>query len=710
MLGPAVMKENRSVWQRYFPRVFGTGMGILVVAMIPELFAVEEYPGAEWIRATPEAMGMDAAKLAEARRYAETGGGAGCVIRAGRLVAEWGDPKRKYDLKSSSKGIGVTALGLALMDGVVELDDPAVKYHPDFGVPPQSNAETGWLPRITLRHLATQTAGFQKPGGYTPLLFEPGTHWDYSDSGPNWLAECLTLAYGRDMESLLFDRVFSRLGITPDDLYWRPNAYRPHEINGLKRCEFGSGVHANVDAMARIGYLYLRGGVWQGTRILPLDFVHAVGRPDLRVRGLPMYAPDQNNAAGQSPRHYGLLWWNNADGTLPKVPSNTFWTWGLHESLIIVIPDLDMVMARAGRDWKREPGGRHYDVLAPFMNPLVEAVVSAPRYPNAPYPPSRELVNTRWQDASQILRLAPGSDNWPMTWGDDGAQYTAYGDGWGFVPKVEDKLSLGFARVFGNPPKIAGENIRTPTGEQSGQGAAGKKASGILMVDGVLYLLARNADNAQLAWSSNHGRTWQWSPWKFTTSFGCPTFLNFGKNYAGARDDFAYIYSHDNSSAYRRADRMVLARVPKANISDRSAYQFFTGLTAEGNPEWSIDIADRGAVFSHANRCYRNGITYNPGLERYLWCQILGGSSPNPPGNERNDTRFAGGFGIYDAPEPWGPWTTVFFTEQWDVGPGESSRLPVKWMAPDGSTCHLVFSGNDHFSVRQVHFTQATPP
>ena len=62
------------------------------------------------------------------------------------------------------------------------------------------------------------------------------------------------------------------------------------------------------------------------------------------------------------------------------------------------------------------------------------------------------------------------------------------------------------------------------------------------------------------------------------------------------------------------------------------------------------------------------------------------------------DIRFAGGFAIYDAPEPWGPWTTVYHTDQWDVGPGESCSLPTKWMSGDGRTVHLVFSGDDSFS------------
>src|SRR5207245_10174055 len=68
------------------------------------------------------------------------------------------------------------------------------------------------------------------------------------------------------------------------------------------------------------------------------------------------------------------------------------------------------------------------------------------------------------------------------------------------------------------------------------------------------------------------------------------------------------------------------------------------------------------------------------------------------------DARFRGGFGIYDAPEPWGPWTTVTYTEAWDVGPGESSSFPTKWMSGDGRTAHLVFSGDDCFSVRQATF------
>jgi hypothetical protein len=84
-------------------------------------------------------------------------------------------------------------------------------------------------------------------------------------------------------------------------------------------------------------------------------------------------------------------------------------------------------------------------------------------------------------------------------------------------------------------------------------------------------------------------------------------------------------------------------------------------------------------------------VSYNAGLKRYLWAQTPGG-----------DTRRRGGLAVYEAPEPWGPWSPVFETDAWDVGPGESASFPTKWMSADGRTAHLVFSGEDCFSVRRA--------
>jgi CubicO group peptidase (beta-lactamase class C family) len=649
------------------------------------------WPGTEWERVSPAVAGMSDEKLVEARAYATRVDGAGFITRHGRLVLSWGDEAKLYDLKSSSKSIGFTAMGLAMLDGKLSLNDRAIDCHPQFGIPPSENQSTPWPNRVKLLHLATHTAGFEKPGGYTKLFVPPGTKWAYSDGGPNWLAECITLTYRKDIQELLFDRIFNHLGIGRGDLRWRTNQYRDAKIDGIERREFGSGVHANVDAMARIGYLYLRGGEWNGRQLLPSDFVRQVARPPALLNNVSNVVEERYPKA---PAHYGLLWWNNADGTLPNVPRDAFWSWGLHDSLIVVIPSLDIVISRAGRGW-REGWGAGYARLAPFLNPIVAA--AATRQP--PYPPSPVITGIQWAPPESIIRKAAGSDNWPLTWADDGHQYTAYGDGWGFEPKVERKLSLGLSRIEGPPDNFRAVNIRSASVERVGQGGAGLKASGMLMVDGVLYMWMRNAANSVLTWSDDHGQTWNEADWRFVAGFGAPTFLNFGQNYEGARDGFVYIYSHDHDSAYEPADRMILARVPKSSIRDRDAYEYFAGLTTAGQPRWSASADKRAGVFDHPGRAYRSGITYNPSLKRYLWCQII------PVG----DTRFSGGFGVYDAPEPWGPWTTVYSTEKWDVGPGETCSFPAKWISSDGKTVHMVFSGDDAFSVRRATLTVPKP-
>ncbi len=652
-------------------------------------------PGGEWTDAKPQDVGMDTEVLAKARDYALQGDGSGMITRYGRVVMRWGDQKERYDLKSSTKAIGVTAVGLALKDGkFASLDEPAKKYQPELGIPPQSNAQTGWIDKITLFHLATQTAGFDKPGGYTELLFEPGTKWSYSDGGPNWLAECVTLVYKRDLQELMFERVFGPIGIRESDLAWRNNAYREQKINGIMRREFGSGIHANVDAMARIGYLYLRGGKWKDEQIIPREFIEMARQVPKAIKGLPVVKPEDYFNASD---HYGLLWWNNADGTMKDVPPDAYWSWGLYDSLIVVMPSLDVVASRAGKSLNKQ-GNAAYSSIEPFIGAIARSVNDAKQKSSgrgAPYPVSD--IKIEWAAAETIIRKAEGGDNWPITWADDGHLYTAYGDGWGFEPKVKEKLSLGICRIEGGPEDFIGVNIRSETAERVGQGSAGAKASGMLCVNGVLYMLVRNTGNSQVAWSADHGATWQWSDWKFEKSFGAPTFLNFGKDYAWARDEYVYIYSHDLDSAYEPADRMALTRVPKTRIRDKEAYEFFVKIESGGGAVWSENISDRGAVFENPGRCYRSGISYNAGLKRYLWCQTVYG---------KEDMRFEGGLGIFEASEPWGLWRTVFYTEKWDVGPGETSSIPPKWMSSDGHICYLVFSGEDCFSVRKAMLTK----
>ena len=326
-----------------------------------------------------------------------------------------------------------------------------------------------------------------------------------------------------------------------------------------------------------------------------------------------------------------------------------------------------------------------------------------------PYPQSPIITKLTWAPPETIVRQATGkgrdgSDNWPLTWADDDHLYTAYGDGYGFNPIVPEKLGCGFARIVGGPENFQGENVRS-NGENKGSGRSGKKGSGMLMVEGVLYLWLFHADErggqSQLAWSDDHAQTWTFADWRFE-AFGLCTFINYGQNYIGARDNYVYTVTHNGPMADGPTDTMALMRVSKNKLRQRDAYEFFRTLGPNGEPVWTSDIRLRGAVFHHRDACLRSGISYNAPLKRYLWWQHL----PNAPGHkDRGDTRFSGGFGIYDAPEPWGPWTTVYFTEQWDVGPGERAEFPTKWMSADGTTLYLVFSGHDNFAVRKVTLT-----
>ena len=320
-----------------------------------------------------------------------------------------------------------------------------------------------------------------------------------------------------------------------------------------------------------------------------------------------------------------------------------------------------------------------------------------------PYPPSPVIQEIQWAPKESIVRKAKDGDNFPLTWGSDDALYTTWGDGTGFIPKVEKKLSCGFARVTGTAEDFQGVNIRTEA-EQLGGGRNGLKAWGMLSVEGRLYLFFGHADKkggqARLAWSDDLAKTWTFADWKFE-EFGLVGFINYGRDYAGARDGYVYAYSHDGPKADTPADQFILMRVPKGRVTDREAWEFFTGKDASGNPQWSKEITKRGAVFKNPDACLRSAITYHPVLKRYLWWQNL----PAPKeSKDRGDTRFEGGFGIYDAPEPWGPWTTAYYTEKWDVGPGEHGDFPSKWMSPDGKTAWLVFSGDDAFSVRKATF------
>lgn len=669
----------------------------------------------EWQKAAPEAEGMSSQKLDEVRDVlSKKGTKTFLVVRNNKIVYEWyapdSGPEKRHGTASLAKAlVGGVSLMLALDDGRLSADDPACKYIPEWKTDPQKS-------KITIRHLATHSSGvedaeqdnighFELPGwkgqfwkrdpdpfsvsrDSAPVIFEPGTQYAYSNPGMALLSYAITAslqgAKQTDVRTLLRNRIMRPIGVKDNE--WSIGYGKTYTVNGLNLVANWGGGEYTARAVARVGRLMMRKGNWQGTQLVEPRWVEEV------TKYAEMPLPSSERSSGNPAPASGLGWWTNFDGVWAKVPRDAFAGAGAGNQVLLVVPSLNLIIVRNGSDmYDRKKGEGFWSGIERYLfNPVMDSI------DGPPYPQSPVIKGIVWAPKEEIIRKASGSDNWPITWADDDNQYAAYGDGWGFEPKTDKKLSLGLVKITGSPGDFEGINIRTETGERIGQGAAGPKASGMLMVDGVLYMLVRNTENSQLVWSDDYGKSWTWCDWKFTKSFGAPAFVNFAKNYAGAPDKFVYIYSLDSDSAYEPADRMVMARTLKSEIKKRGAYEFFKELDGSGAPVWTKNIEERGAVFANPGKCYRSQITYNAGLKRYLWCQIL------PASRHPQGPRFQGGFGVYDAPQPWGPWTTVYYTTEWDVGPGETSSFPTKWISTDGKTCHLLFSGDDCFSVRKA--------
>ncbi|MGI9543902.1 MAG: hypothetical protein ACR2MX_11620, partial [Cyclobacteriaceae bacterium] len=315
-----------------------------------------------------------------------------------------------------------------------------------------------------------------------------------------------------------------------------------------------------------------------------------------------------------------------------------------------------------------------------------------------PYPPSPVISDVVW-DFSSYRRAAFHSDNHPVTWAHDGNQYTAWGDGLGFRPSSAKK-SIGVSRVMGSSAASAtftdvwyGDNAHI-------NGSLSLKSYGILAVGGKLAMFAVQDNslpgNVHLLESSDLGSTWKKSAfWSSSERIGTPSPLQFGKNYAGARDDFVYVYGPDASGNWNNTYGILLGRVHRNQIGVKSAYQWFSGTAS--NPQWVSGIQNAKAVFTDANGVGVASVSYNAGLGRYL---LTSWHASNP--TAITGAGVTGRWGIFDAPEPWGPWTTVaYYDKNWGIGNNETFfyNFSNKWLSADGKDFTLVFTGVGQFDA-----------
>jgi hypothetical protein len=353
-----------------------------------------------------------------------------------------------------------------------------------------------------------------------------------------------------------------------------------------------------------------------------------------------------------------------------------------------------------------------------------------------PYPQSRVITGLSW-DLSTVgsLRKAVGSDIWAMAWGADGNLYGAWGDGGGFAgtqtSKSTGRASLGFARItgtpaVGNPASFSGANVwgQAPQFAQS-QATFGGKVDGLFSVDGVLYgqgalwtaancgcadptvLSGSNQNDHTLTWSSDFGKTWTIAPWKSSGGFG--SFLQFGQDYRGAFDP-AHLYFYYGRDPNVDPANVYLRRMLKSAVTADPAtpghFEYFTGTDSSGSPLWTTTEGNAHPVFSDPNSPAGAGtgigVVYDAPLGRYL---AIGGHGDG-----------TGQVGIFEAPNPWGPWATVAYYDDWGgfnetAGPGNGMGFPAKWISSDGKTLWAVFSGIntfDSFNLAKAVLTVAT--
>ena len=332
------------------------------------------------------------------------------------------------------------------------------------------------------------------------------------------------------------------------------------------------------------------------------------------------------------------------------------------------------------------------------------------------YPRSKYIMGIEWL-SERIGYPVPEikGDTYPMTWGPDNEIYTASGDPlWG--GSGDDRLSaysgLDVEKFIGSPEdyKIIKLNEMI---DYVGWGGNGPKPTGMICVDGLLYLAVQNMRRTQtppFGLGSQHGSDAQiifsqynndkdrgtlWTP-SFENinkkevmfpgyKFGGPSFVNFGKNNENARDDYVYAVSGDQ---WDNGSNIRLGRVLKDKIMLRECWEWVCAYTHTGDAVWSNKLDDSMPVLSMYKCVGCPEMVYLKSINRY----ILMTWRLHEDFSYNNGTDLF----IFESPEPWGPFSLVYFEEYWE---GKTfnpycPRLPLKWVEPDGVTCWMQYSGS----------------
>jgi CubicO group peptidase (beta-lactamase class C family) len=321
------------------------GCGAPEVATVEESVAEVGWPGAEWPVSTLEAEGIDPAAIEalvadiEAGRYGLVD--RFLLIRHGKVVADhrfeqdyksiaaqydptnhqynydhpqWHPYYRDTDLhtlQSVTKSVTSAALGIAMDEGLIEgVSVRAMSFFDAYDhdmSDPRKQAMTledmltmrsgiEWNEMISYSDESNSCIQMEASDEWIrfvldrPMREAPGTVFDYNSGVSVLLGKIVGVATGQRIDRWAEERLFKPIGIT--DYYWKTSPDGEVDTEG--------GLYLSAYDLARIAYLFLRGGVWNGEQIISADWVAASTAPTVPDIGVERYGRTTG---------YGYQWW-----------------------------------------------------------------------------------------------------------------------------------------------------------------------------------------------------------------------------------------------------------------------------------------------------------------------------------------------------------------------------------------------------------------
>lgn len=347
-------------------------------------------PKGEWARRSPAELGMDPVRLAEAVAFAQSRESTrefdfsdqerifgsllgsvptrraatnGLVIYKGYVVAEFGETTAVDPTYSVAKSMLATVAAIGVRDGRFAVDDRVGATVKDGGYDPPQNSQITWKMHLQQesewagelfgkRHDFVGRAAFGEGERPPRDLQGAGTFYEYNDVRINRFALSMLRVFDKPLPDVFLDEVMTPIGASTDwkwvpyhNSYFTIDGRRMPSVSGGTR--WGGGVWIHSWDMARFGYLWLRGGRWNGRQLLPPDFVRAALTPS-------EHGPD-----------YGYLWWlNRQSKNYPNLPPTVFGARGAGSNTITISPEHDLVVV-----WRWHRGNE-----AEFVQRIIAAI------------------------------------------------------------------------------------------------------------------------------------------------------------------------------------------------------------------------------------------------------------------------------------------------------------------------------------------------